>query len=81
MTVKQEEAIEKIKAWIFPAMLTIVAYFLNQVLVKLDRLEDRLDELHLNQKVIQTELQYLKIDTSDMRSEIEALKKSFQVEY
>lgn len=81
MTVKQQETVDTIKAWAFPALLTVVIYFLNQVMTQLERVESRLDDLHLNQRVIQTELQYLKIDTSDMRSEIESLKKSLEKEY
>lgn len=81
MTAQQKATIDTVKAWAFPALLTVVIYFLSQVMDSLERMEERLDELYVNQRVIQNELSHLKLDTTDIRADVEALKKSLEIEY
>lgn len=80
MTDKQQQNMEQIlgviKMALFPLLLTFVIYTLNKMDRRFDRWEEDIDELKINQRVIQNDINELKNDTNRLRDDVEDLKKN-----
>lgn len=92
MTQKQQDDLEqKIRAFLFPSLLTVLGAILtwgiSQILTEVREIRDAqhkqlplIQENTTNIKLIQRDIQYLNNDSSQIKREIEELKKTIELQ-
>lgn len=68
--------IEKVKAWAFPILIAIVAFFAKQISDDVNEMKETQIEIKINQAVIKHDIQDLKNDTNRLQLDVEELKKN-----
>lgn len=83
MTIKQNEIADKVRAFAFPVLISVLAYFLIRVLdsvrdisIEQQKTNAVLYEIKTQQEVMKWRLDDLSTDSMRMQTDIEAIKKN-----
>ena len=71
---------EKIKAWAFPILLSLVSFFLIVTFNKLDSVHSDIQAVKISIEVVKKEIDYSKATVSDHEQRLRGLEKSTPVD-
>jgi hypothetical protein len=71
---------DKIKAWAFPILLSLVSFFLIVTFNKLDSVHSDIQAVKISIEVVKKEIDYSKATVSDHEQRLRGLEKSTPVD-